>query len=68
MQPEVSTDPIDREALRVRYRAERDKRLRPEGNEQYREPTGRFAHLLSDPYVTRVEREDRKSTRLNSSH
>lgn len=48
---------IDREALRERYRAERDKRIRPDGNEQYLQPTGRFAHLLEDPYVQRVERE-----------
>jgi cation diffusion facilitator CzcD-associated flavoprotein CzcO len=48
---------IDREALRERYRAERDKRLRPEGNEQYIEPTGRFAHFLDDPYVPKVDRE-----------
>ena len=32
---------IDREALRRRYRAERDKRLRADGNEQYVQPTGR---------------------------
>ena len=43
--------PIDREALRARYREERDKRLRPDGNDQYIQPTGRFAHLLDDPYV-----------------
>lgn len=53
----TTTAPIDHEALRARYRAERDKRLRPEGNEQYIEPTGRFAHFLDDPYVERVERE-----------
>ena len=51
------TDTIDREALRARYRAERDKRLRPDGNAQYIEPAGRFAHFLDDPYVERVERE-----------
>lgn len=51
---------IDREALRARYRAEWDKRLRPDGNDQYLEPTGRFAHLLDDPYV---EREDRPAVR-----
>jgi cation diffusion facilitator CzcD-associated flavoprotein CzcO len=51
------TATIDREALRARYRAERDKRLRPDGNAQYIEPTGRFAHFLDDPYVERVERE-----------
>ena len=50
-------DVIDREALRERYRQERDKRLRPDGNDQYLQPTGRFAHLLDDPYVEAVERE-----------
>jgi cation diffusion facilitator CzcD-associated flavoprotein CzcO len=49
--------PIDREALRARYRAERAKRLRPDGNSQYVEPTGRFAHFLADPYVEPVDRE-----------
>ena len=50
----MSGEPSD---LRAKYREERDKRLRPEGNEQYVEPTGRFAHLLDDPYVPRVERD-----------
>ncbi len=45
------TDGIDRDALRAKYRAERDKRLREDGNEQYIEPAGRFAHFLDDPYV-----------------
>jgi cation diffusion facilitator CzcD-associated flavoprotein CzcO len=49
--------PIDREALRARYRAERDKRLREDGNDQYLEPKGRYAHFLDDPYVERVERD-----------
>jgi cation diffusion facilitator CzcD-associated flavoprotein CzcO len=47
---------IDAEALRARYRAERDKRLRPDGTAQYIEPTGRYAHFLEDPYVARVPR------------
>jgi cation diffusion facilitator CzcD-associated flavoprotein CzcO len=51
------TDTIDHEALRERYRIERDKRIRPDGNDQYLQPTGRFAHLLDDPYTERVERE-----------
>jgi len=51
------TDTIDSEALRAKYRAERDKRLRPDGNAQYIEPTGRFAHFLDDPYTPRAERE-----------
>ena len=50
---------IDHDALRVKYREERDKRLRPDGNDQYLEPTGRFASMLDDPYVERVEREPR---------
>ncbi len=50
-------DPIDVAALHARYREERDKRLRADGNEQYREPTGQFAHYLDDPYVEPVERD-----------
>jgi cation diffusion facilitator CzcD-associated flavoprotein CzcO len=48
--------PIDREAVRQKYLAERDKRLRPDGNDQYVRLTGRFAHYLHDPYTPRVER------------
>ncbi len=55
----AATGPIDREALRARYRAERDKRLRADGNDQYLEPTGRFAHCLDDPYVRTVTRAPR---------
>ncbi len=47
---------IDREALHRKYREEREKRLRPDGNDQYIEPTGTFSHYLDDPYVDRVER------------
>ncbi|MGH6967429.1 MAG: flavin-containing monooxygenase [Phenylobacterium sp.] len=42
---------FDPEALKARYRAERDKRLRTDGNEQYQEIAGSFAHYLEDPYV-----------------
>ena len=56
------TTQIDTEALRVRYLAERDKRLRADGNEQYVEPTGKFADYLEDPYV-RPEPASRCSTR-----
>jgi cyclohexanone monooxygenase len=42
---------FDPEALKARYRAEREKRLRADGNEQYREIKGEFAHYLDDPYV-----------------
>ena len=53
----MTTTGIDAEALRAKYRAERDKRLRADGNEQYIEPVGKFAHYLEDPYVTPVARE-----------
>jgi cation diffusion facilitator CzcD-associated flavoprotein CzcO len=48
---------IDHDALRAKYAEEREKRLRPEGNDQYVEPTGRFAHFVDDPYVTPDPRE-----------
>ena len=52
----MATDIFDPIALRDKYRAERDKRLRPEGNEQYIEITGQFAHFLDDPYTEPHER------------
>jgi cyclohexanone monooxygenase len=42
---------FDPEALRQKYRAERDRRLRSDGNSQYQEIKGRFAHYAEDPYV-----------------
>ncbi|WP_300579054.1 NAD(P)/FAD-dependent oxidoreductase [Phenylobacterium sp.] len=42
---------FDPTALRQKYRQERDKRLREEGNEQYIEVKGDFAHFLDDPYA-----------------
>lgn len=47
---------IDKPAILARYRAERDKRLRDDGNDQYVETAGIFAHYLDDPYTPRVER------------
>ena len=49
--------PFDPDALRKKYREERDKRIRPEGNDQYQEMAGGYAHYLEDPYVAPVERE-----------
>ncbi len=43
---------FDPDALRQKYRAERDKRLRADGNQQYKEIAGEFARYLDDPYVT----------------
>jgi cyclohexanone monooxygenase len=42
---------FDPDALREKYRRERDRRLRSDGNEQYVEVKGQFAHFLDDPYV-----------------
>jgi cation diffusion facilitator CzcD-associated flavoprotein CzcO len=42
---------FDADALRERYREERDKRLRPDGNDQYFEVTADFSHYVDDPYV-----------------
>ena len=51
------SDTIDRDALRAKYRAERDKRLRADGNEQYVDLVGPFAEYLEDPYVEAEPRE-----------
>ncbi len=48
---------IDKEAIKARYIAERDKRLRADGNNQYRRIQGQLAHYLDDPYTPFVERE-----------
>jgi cation diffusion facilitator CzcD-associated flavoprotein CzcO len=42
---------FDPDALREKYRAERDKRIRPEGNDQYVEVKGDFSRYVDDPYV-----------------
>ncbi len=47
---------FDPDALRAKYRAERDRRLREDGNNQYREIKGDFAHYLDDPYVAPISR------------
>ena len=55
--PDIERSGIDRDALREKYRIEREKRLRPDGPDQYLEPTGRFASLADDPWVEPVDRE-----------
>ena len=47
---------IDKDAIRRKYRNERDKWLRPDGNDQYVQLKGQFAHYLEDPYAPLVER------------
>src|SRR5271167_4356497 len=46
--PEFDFDPA---TLRAKYREERDKRIRPDGNEQYVEVKGDFSRYVDDPYV-----------------
>jgi cyclohexanone monooxygenase len=49
---EIADLGFDPDALREKYRGERDKRLRPDGADQYIALTGRFAHYNDDdPYV-----------------
>jgi len=49
--PDPATLGFDPDALRAKYRAERDKRLRLDGNDQYIEVKGALARYVEDPYV-----------------
>ncbi|TDC95602.1 NAD(P)/FAD-dependent oxidoreductase [Actinomadura sp. 7K507] len=52
------TPEIDHEALRAKYLAERDKRLRPDGQRQYLATEGGFEEFYdADPYTPVVPRE-----------
>jgi hypothetical protein len=53
----AATLTFDVDEIKKRYTAERDKRLRADGNEQYKEFKGQFSHYLTDPYVPRKERD-----------
>ncbi len=49
---------VDIEALREKYRVEREKRLRPEGSAQYLELEGNFAEFYEvDPYTPVAQRD-----------
>lgn len=45
---ELGFDPSE---LRQRYREERDKRIRADGNAQYKDTQGDYSHYVEDPYV-----------------
>jgi cyclohexanone monooxygenase len=46
---------FDPDELRARYERERDRRVRPEGEEQYLETAGEFAHYANtDPYAAEL--------------
>jgi cyclohexanone monooxygenase len=48
---------FDPDALRRKYEQERQKRVRPDGNDQYVEVAGSFSRYIEDPYVERLERD-----------
>ncbi len=53
--PDLDFDP---DALRERYRQERDKRLRHDGENQYLEAAENFAHYADeDPYTAQTPRD-----------
>ncbi|KIF75860.1 monooxygenase [Streptomyces sp. 150FB] len=45
---------LDMDALRARYRAERERRIRPEGSGQYQRAEGEFGYYADDPYAERT--------------
>ena len=57
-QAKASQSPaIDKERLRQKYLEERNKRLRPDGNDQYLRVAGQLAHYLDDPYTPVTPRD-----------
>jgi cyclohexanone monooxygenase len=54
---------MDVEALRRKYREERDKRIRPDGNDQYLRLADEFAHYRDDPHTPWTERPARTDHR-----
>ncbi len=49
---------FDPDELRRKYQLERDKRIRPEGSEQYNEVAGDFSHYIEDPYVNATHKRE----------
>jgi cation diffusion facilitator CzcD-associated flavoprotein CzcO len=47
----TSTAKFDADAMREKYRVERDKRIREDGNDQYLEVVGDFSRYVDDPYI-----------------
>src|SRR5499433_3262582 len=48
---------VNKQALLAKYIAERDKRLRADGNAQYLRLEGQLAHYRRDPYAEPINRE-----------
>ncbi len=53
---------FDPDALKAKYLAERDKRLRDDANDQYIEVKGDFSNYVDDPYAEKVAREPLNDT------
>jgi cyclohexanone monooxygenase len=53
----MMTTVLDKADIKAKYAAERAKRLRPDGNDQYQRLSGKFASLAADPYTPFIERE-----------
>ncbi|MEM6651867.1 MAG: NAD(P)/FAD-dependent oxidoreductase [Pseudomonadota bacterium] len=47
----MSTAALDKSAIKEKYAAERAKRLRPEGNDQYQRLEGQFEDMAKDPHT-----------------
>ena len=59
LQKEYSNLGFDPDALRDKYRAERDKRMRDDGDEQFHRTRDEYAHYADeDPYVDEPEARD----------
>ncbi|GGN32318.1 cation diffusion facilitator CzcD-associated flavoprotein CzcO [Actinoplanes campanulatus] len=57
--------PAELDALRARYRAERDRRIRPDAATRYRRAAGEFGYYAKDPYTPFAAREP-KSDRVEA--
>lgn len=57
---------FDAEALRAKYRAERDRRIRPDGDAQYTGTTGEFGYYAEDPYAERELTRDPLTDRVEA--
>ena len=55
---------FDPDKLRQKYKEERDKRIRSDGNDQYKEVKGDFSYFVEDPYVE--DKSERNSLKLHT--
>jgi cation diffusion facilitator CzcD-associated flavoprotein CzcO len=57
---------FDPDALREKYRAERARRVRPDGNAQYRRPDGELSSYVDDPYADSTPPRDPLTDRMDA--